>query len=105
MKLEILKALQKISLIPITNNQNVIACRDSENTRYYVFYSYNSLIAIYSENQLIINNDKWDYSKTTLKWFNYFLNNFTSFHFNSLGFKHDFTKEIINNKNIVLFNE
>lgn len=103
MRLDILKTLQKLHVIPITNNQNVITCKDNEGTRYYIFYSYQSLIAIYCDGELMVNIDKWDYSKTTMKWFNYFLNNFTSYYFTSNGFKCSFTQALMSNDRITIF--
>lgn len=103
MKLDILKLLQKVTLIPLTKNQNVITCKDNEGTKYYCFYSYQTLIAIYSECELLVSRNYWDYSKTTMKWFNYFLNKYTSFYFVPEGFKHNFTKAIMANDKITQF--
>lgn len=43
--------------------------------KFYIFVSYDTPIAIidYKNNIMIINGDKWDYSKTTLKHFYLFI--------------------------------
>lgn len=103
---DFLKSLLKVVMIPLANNQNVICFRDTEGYEYYAFFSYQSLIAIScpaSTFPLVVNMDKWDYSKTTLKWFNYFLNTFTDTHYESVGFKHRFTQLLANPKTYNIF--
>jgi len=62
-------------------NQIVIE-KDGE----YTFFSYDTKIAEYSANCGVIEvGSKWDYSKTTLKHFKQFIDNFTNMDYLSKG--------------------
>lgn len=62
-------------LINIANNQNILVLDDKLH-----FYSYSSYICSYnkSTHELILNNNMWDYSNTTRKYFKKFLEEYTS---------------------------
>lgn len=98
--------LHKIFVSQLANkNQFVIEYIDTlTNQRLIAFQSYRSLIAIYYHEgkKLSVNWQKWDYSKTTSKHLKMFINEYTSFRYDS---KLQFLKEIQNNKNIKVFNE
>lgn len=81
---EVLSNLQTDRYIHLQNNQ-MIRVAKYDNDVFYIFYSYNSLIAIYNacNYELAINTDKFDYSKTTMKWLKYFINNFTAHDYDS----------------------
>lgn len=57
-------------------NQTIVDIGD-----YKAFYSYDKLIATYkkSERKLYLKNDMWDYSNTTRKYFKKFVDNYTTF--------------------------
>lgn len=78
----------------LANNQVVIEEEESN-----TFYSYNSCIASYNvmTSVLTLNENLWDYSNTTRKYFKEFINNFTELSFES---KKQFLKEIDVNGNI-----
>lgn len=86
-------------------NQYVIIYQQPDNDYVISFYSYDSLIAVYSNNdeELFINWDKWDYSITTLKHFKEFINKWTCFTYET---KMQFIAKINHSEScIYLFNE
>lgn len=101
-----LQDLPKVYVEQLANkNQFVIVYEDNEKgIRYHCFQSYQSLIAIYDKTSgnLFINWDKWDYSKTTLKHFKLFVNEWTHYHYET---KAQFINEIRNNWHIETFRE
>lgn len=62
-----------------------------EGEELYAFFSYNKLICIYAPNQcqLALDNNNWDCSKTTTKYFAKFVNEYTCFDYiNKTQFMH-----------------
>ena len=73
----------KIKVEQLQNkNHFVIYYRDNEKTL-TVFQSYKTIIAILEGDKLYINWLYWDYSKTTLKHLKIFINEYTSFDYES----------------------
>ncbi|MBO7731812.1 MAG: hypothetical protein J6S67_04650 [Methanobrevibacter sp.] len=68
----------------------------------WAFQSYRSLIALYSPEtkELYINQDKWDYSKTTLKHFKAFVNEYTCYNYET---KLDFVKNTLTKESKIVF--
>lgn len=64
------------------------------------FQSYRSLIAVLSGDTLLINWNKWDYSKTTLKHLKMFVNEYTPYTYEN---RQQFLKEIRSNEMIKTF--
>lgn len=60
-----------------------------------VFQSYQSIIAESIDGELTIIYNDWDYSKTTIKWFKKFVNEFTK---DTYETKQQFIKEVLNKK-------
>lgn len=60
--------LDNLRVIPMGKNQYIIK---SDGAR--IFQSYDSIIAIKEGKMVVIDKDKWDYSKTTGKYRNQFL--------------------------------
>ena len=102
-----LKDFSKVFVRQLANkNQFVIRYTNDKNISlsFWAFQSYTSLIALYNPttHELLLNNDKWDYSKTTLKHLKMFINEYTEYRYTS---KLDFIKMICNNQdNIKFFN-
>lgn len=70
-----------MQVITLANNQMVIKS-DTE----YTFFSYDQKIAEYSENTGVIEvGSLWDYSKTTLKYFKKFIDDYTNMDYLSKG--------------------
>lgn len=95
----------KVKVEQLANkNQFVITYTKFSGYRVYSFQSYSSLIAVYDyeDNKLYINWRKWDYSKTTLKHLKMFVNEWTSFRYET---KQQFSCELVNNPNIETFTE
>lgn len=63
------------SLINIANNQSILVLDNQLH-----FYSYGSYICSYNKDthELTLNNDMWDYSNTTRKYFKKFLEEYTA---------------------------
>lgn len=101
-----LKDLPKVYVEQLANkNQFVIVYEDEpKQQRLHCFQSYSSLIAVYDKmsGDLFINWDKWDYSKTTLKHFKLFVNEWTYYHYET---KQQWLCEMENNKHILTFRE
>mgnify|MGYP003425704100 FL=1 len=69
----------------------------------YVFQSYMSLIASYNDNtKVLLVSDKWNYSKTTLKYFYQFLREYTPY---TVRTRQVFERIIKNNKDKIKFVE
>ena len=82
----------------IENKNNMIIMRD--NVENLVFFSYQSHIATYDKyNSKLYITNLWDYSQTTIKQFKNFINNYTTFNYET---KQQFQKEIENNNNIII---
>ena len=62
----------------LANNQVVII---SDNSK--AFFSYNTKIAEYINEQLYLNLHYWNYSKTTLKYLKEFMNTYTPISYNT----------------------
>ena len=94
---DVLENLKKLRIIPLANNQNIIVA-SYEGARYYLFLSYDTLIAIYNtENyDIAVNTNKWDYSKTTMRWLKTFINDYTARHYDN---KQQFAYFIYNDVN------
>ena len=101
-----LKTAKKTHVQQLENkNQFVITYCDNDIT-YWAFQSYYSLICVYcpSTKEMIVNNNKWDYSKTTLKHLKLFINDFTCYRYeNKTQFTYFLYKE--NNEKITLFDD
>ena len=103
-----IRNLQKVSVQQLDNkNQFVItySYKDKETNefeRVVCFQSYRTLIAIYYpyKNRLYINLHYWDYSKTTSKHLKMFINEYTSFTYES---RLQWLKEVENNNNLFWF--
>ncbi len=67
--MEVSVNLDNLRVIPMGKNQYIIK---SDSAR--IFQSYDSIIAIKEGKLVVIDKDKWDYSKTTGKYRNQFLN-------------------------------
>jgi len=82
--MEELQMSMRIRMMDSAKNQMVI---EDETNKVTTFQSYKSLIAEYNEKErtLVVYPD-WDYSKTTMKYFKQFCNDYT------LGIKYE-TKE------------
>lgn len=82
----------------IENKNNMVIMRD--NVENLIFFSYQSHIATYDKfnNKLYIST-LWSYSQTTIKQFKNFVNNYTTFNYET---KQQFEKEIGNNNNIIV---
>jgi len=62
--------IKNMSFRTLQKNQYIFEVKDAE-----IFQSYNSIIAIkYNNGSIILDSDYWDYSKTTGKYRNIFLN-------------------------------
>ena len=96
-KLNVLENLSKLRIIPLANNQNIVIS-SYEGQIYYLFFSYDSLIVIYNTHNydIAINTNKWDYSKTTMRWLKTFINDYTARHYDN---KQQFTYFIYNDAN------
>lgn len=69
----------------------------------YVFQSYMSLIASYNDNtKVLLVSDKWNYSKTTLKYFYQFLREYTPYIVHT---RREFERIIKNNEDKIKFVE
>lgn len=80
------------------SNQFIINSRND-----YVFQSYMSLIASYNDNtKVLLVSDKWNYSKTTLKYFYQFLREYTPY---IVRTRREFERIIKNNENKIKFVE
>lgn len=67
----------------------------------YVFQSYLSLIASYNDDtKVLLVSDKWNYSKTTLKYFYQFLREYTPY---IVRTKQEFERIIKNNEDKIKF--
>lgn len=67
----------------------------------YVFQSYMSLIASYNDNtKVLLVSDKWNYSKTTLKYFYQFLREYTPY---IVRTRREFDRIIKNNEDKIKF--
>ena len=78
-----LKDAKKVSVTQLANkNQFLITYYDS-GVKYWMFQSYSSLICVYcpSTKELLLNASKWDYSKTTIKHFKMFINEWTCYNY------------------------
>lgn len=71
----------------LENKNNMIILQKDDDLE---FYSYNSLIAIFCVKKLVLTKE-WNYSQTTLKQLKYFINNYTSYKYES---KKQFIEEI-----------
>lgn len=82
----------------LNNSNNMVVLKDNINN--LIFFSYKSHIATFDKynNKLYINN-LWNYSQTTMKQFKNFINDYTTFYYES---KKAFETEILNNKNIIM---
>ena len=117
--------IQSVNHADFRKNWRVINLNDAKKVRvyqlanknqfvieYYVngelltcFQSYYSLIAIYNRTtkELFINNNKWDYSKTTLKHLKMFINEWTPYTYEN---KQQFSHLIhLQSATFILFNE
>lgn len=101
----------KVLVTQLANkNQFAVWFRNNDDVECVAFQSYRTLIAIYVRgdyferrpDQLFINWQMWDYSKTTLKHLKIFINELTPYHYET---KAQFLKEIKNNEDIILFEE
>lgn len=100
-----LKDFVKVSVRQLENrNQFLIYFRDKNNNDLVAFQSYATLIAIwsYNEQKLFVNWSYWDYSKTTSKHLKIFINQYTRCTYEN---RQQFAKYIINNDNVILFDE
>ena len=101
-----LRDIPKVHVEQLANKNQFVIIYEDENKgqRLHCFQSYQSLIAVYDKatGNLFINWDKWDYSKTTLKHLKMFINEWTSFIYET---KAQFLKEMQTNWHISTFNE
>lgn len=80
----------------VVSNQFII-----NNGNDYVFQSYLSLIASYNDDtKVLLVSDKWNYSKTTLKYFYQFLREYTPY---TVRTKQEFERIIKNNEDKIKF--
>ena len=101
------KNLVKVRVRQLENkNQFVIDYNNAGDPHFSIvcFQSYATLIALWDQKEkiLYINWSMYDYSKTTLKHLKIFINNYTSFDYES---KNQFTKLILTSDHVKLFNE
>lgn len=88
----------------LENNTNKLILQDNDGLK---FYSYKSLIAIYTNRTIrygcnLYLTKKWDYSKTTLKQLKSFIDEYTNIKY--IDKKH-IEKLIFNNEIIIIDNE
>lgn len=78
-----LKDFIKVKVEQLENkNQFIIYYNDNvKDVHLVAFQSYNTLIAILKGGVLFVNWSYWDYSKTTLKHFKKFVNEYTPFNY------------------------
>ncbi len=101
MKLANIEDLKKISVVQLANKNQFVITYSKDGELIKCFQSYKSLVAVYdvANKVLFVSWLYWDYSKTTLKHFKMFVNEYTSFTYET---KQQFIKEIKNNNNIIL---
>ena len=100
-----LKDARKVKVYQLANKNQFVIEYSIDGVLVTCFQSYSTLIAIYdrSTTELYLNNDYWDYSKTTLKHFKMFLNEWTIYNYES---KQQFIKVIQLHKELIhLFKE
>lgn len=95
---------KKVSVQQLENKNQFVITYSINGVTYWAFQSYYSLICIYcpSTKEMLLNNSKWDYSKTTLKHLKIFINEWTCYNYEN---KAQFMKQYLFNKceNITLF--
>lgn len=103
--------LVKVHVEQLANKNQFVICyhnpkanQEEEHKDIIVFQSYNSIIAYFmpSTNELFLNWNKWDYSKTTLKHLKLFINTYTGYYYET---KQQFIKLISCHSNIHVFEE
>lgn len=102
MKLSNIYDFEKVSVTQLANkNQFVITYAREKGKMVYCFQSYNSLVAVFDADTdiLYVSWHYWDYSKTTLKHFKMFVNEWTTYQYVN---KQQFLNEIKNNSDIYL---
>ena len=80
-----------MKLATLANNQTVI-----ETDETVIFFSYDTEIAMYDKvTKTLSDFNMWDYSKTTVKHFKTFINNYTCFNYDSMSqWRDEITKNI-----------
>lgn len=77
---EVLAQMLKLVVITLAPNQTIIKAV-VDNKYYYIFISYQTIIAVdfISDGILFVNEQYWDYSKTTMKYLKQFVNDYTRY--------------------------
>ena len=95
--------MKKMFIHYIGHKQTVLVTKDK-----YVFFSYNSAVAEYSlKTKKLILSEKWNYSRTTLKYLSVFFENYDILHGKGeigKGFKES-VEDLIKSKSIKLLKE
>ena len=88
-----LKDAKKVHVEQLCNKNQFVITYSCDGVVYWAFQSYYSLICVYcpSTKEILINKSKFDYSKTTSKHFKIFINEWTSYNYESKQqFMHDY---------------